>query len=38
MDNVVFSVSRIPEPSTVALVGLGFAAAGLAKGRRCRDE
>jgi hypothetical protein len=37
MDNVVFSVSRIPEPTTVALAGLGFAA-GLACGRRRRDD
>jgi hypothetical protein len=37
MDNVVFAV-RIPEPSTVALAGLGLAAAGLGSARRRRDE
>jgi hypothetical protein len=38
MDNVVFSVSRIPEPTTVALAGMGLAAAGLGCARRRRDE
>jgi hypothetical protein len=38
MDNVVFSVSRIPEPSTISLVGMGLTAAGLGCARRRRDE
>jgi ABC-type Fe3+-siderophore transport system permease subunit len=37
MDNVVFSI-RIPEPSTIALAGMGLAAAGLSIARRRRDE
>jgi hypothetical protein len=38
IDNVAFSVSRIPEPTTGVLAGLVFTAAGMAGIRRRRDE
>jgi hypothetical protein len=37
MDNVVFAV-RIPEPATIALAGMGLAAAGVGNARRRRNE
>jgi MYXO-CTERM domain-containing protein len=38
IDNVVFSISRVPEPTAAALAGMGLAAVGLGCGRRRRSE
>src|SRR5688572_23628036 len=38
IDNIVFSISRIPEPTTGVLAGLTFAVAGLSQTRRRRDH
>lgn len=38
IDNVVFSISRVPEPSTALIAGVVAAAAGLAFSGRRREE
>jgi hypothetical protein len=38
IDNVVFSIARVPEPGTGVLAGLTFAATGAGRLRRRRDE